>query len=168
MPIYEYLCTAGHRVELVQRFADEALTVCEVCGKPAQRVLHAPAVHFKGKGFYATDYGKRKGTNGDKADSGSPSESGSKEAAASSELGLGRQLGLEVGVQELGVQELGVPELGRRELVVQELGRRGLVVQEGRLEARCLSSSSSASCSRRRRCRPEPRRAARTCRARPG
>jgi putative FmdB family regulatory protein len=89
MPIYEYLCTDGHRVELVQRFSDESLTACEVCGKPAQRVLHAPAVHFKGKGFYATDYGKRKGTNGDTADSGSPSESGSKEAAASSSSSAG-------------------------------------------------------------------------------
>lgn len=85
MPIYEYLCTAGHRVDVVQKFADEALTKCEVCGKPAQRVLHAPAVHFKGKGFYATDYGKGKSANGDKgSDSGTSSDSGSKEAAASS------------------------------------------------------------------------------------
>lgn len=84
MPIYEYLCTTGHRVDVVQKFADEALTTCEVCGKPAQRVLHAPAVHFKGKGFYATDYGKRKGANGDRADSGNSSDSGSKEAAAAS------------------------------------------------------------------------------------
>jgi putative FmdB family regulatory protein len=89
MPIYEYLCTAGHRVELVQRFADEALTVCEVCGKKARRVLHAPAVHFKGKGFYATDYGKRKGSNGDKPESGSSSESGSKETATTSSSGGG-------------------------------------------------------------------------------
>jgi putative FmdB family regulatory protein len=83
MPIYEYLCPDGHRFEVVQRFSDEPITVCEVCGKPVQRVLHAPAVHYKGKGFYATDYGRRK-SNGDKPDSGSPSESGSKEAAASS------------------------------------------------------------------------------------
>ena len=86
MPIYEYLCTDGHRVDVVQKFADEALTKCEVCGKPAQRVLHAPSIHFKGKGFYATDYGKGgKSANGDKAsDSGSSSDSGSKESAASS------------------------------------------------------------------------------------
>jgi putative FmdB family regulatory protein len=84
MPIYDYLCTAGHRFERLQRFADEPLEACEVCGKPAQRVLHAPAVHFKGKGFYATDYGRRKSGNGDKAESGSSGESGSKEAAASS------------------------------------------------------------------------------------
>ena len=83
MPIYEYLCPDGHRFEVVQRFSDEPVTLCEVCGKPVQRVLHAPAVHYKGKGFYATDYGRRKAGNGDKPDSGA-SESGSKEAAASS------------------------------------------------------------------------------------
>ena len=79
MPIYEYLCPDGHRFEVVQRFSDDPVAVCEVCGKPVQRVLFAPAVHYKGKGFYATDYG-RKGANGAKPDS----ETGSKEAAASS------------------------------------------------------------------------------------
>jgi putative FmdB family regulatory protein len=83
MPIYEYVCPDGHRFEVVQRFSDEPVRVCEVCGKPVQRVLFAPAVHYKGKGFYATDYG-RKGANGAKPDSG---ESGSKEAAASSSDG---------------------------------------------------------------------------------
>ena len=82
MPIYEYLCPDGHRFEVVQRFSDDPVRVCEVCGKPVQRVLFAPAVHYKGKGFYATDYG-RKGANG-KPDS---VESGSKEAAASSSDG---------------------------------------------------------------------------------
>jgi putative FmdB family regulatory protein len=86
MPIYEYLCPDGHRFEVVQRFSDDPVRVCEVCGKPVQRVLFAPAVHFKGNGFYATDYG-RKGANGAKPDSGGPSESGSKEAAASSDGG---------------------------------------------------------------------------------
>ena len=84
MPIYEYLCPDGHRFEVVQRFSDDPVAVCEVCGKPVQRVLFAPAVHYKGKGFYATDYG-RKGANGAKPDSESGSkEAGSKEAAASS------------------------------------------------------------------------------------
>ena len=66
MPIYDYLCTEGHRFERMQSFSDDALTVCEVCGKPVHRVLHAPAVHFKGKGFYSTDYG-RGGKKGGKA-----------------------------------------------------------------------------------------------------
>jgi putative FmdB family regulatory protein len=82
MPIYDYLCPDGHRFEVVQRFSDEPVAVCEVCGRPVQRVLHAPAVHYKGKGFYATDYG-RKGANGAKPDSSSSSESGSKESAPS-------------------------------------------------------------------------------------
>jgi putative FmdB family regulatory protein len=83
MPIYEYLCPDGHRFEVVQRFSDEPVTICEDCGKPVQRVLFAPAVHYKGKGFYATDYG-RKGANGAKPDSTGGSESGSKEGAAAS------------------------------------------------------------------------------------
>ncbi|HLI59887.1 MAG TPA: zinc ribbon domain-containing protein [Solirubrobacteraceae bacterium] len=60
MPIYEYRCKKGHTFDVMQRFSDEALDTCEVCGAPAQRVLHAPAVHFKGSGFYNTDYGTRK------------------------------------------------------------------------------------------------------------
>jgi putative FmdB family regulatory protein len=84
MPIYEYLCPDGHRFDVVQRFSDEPVTVCEVCGKPVQRVLHAPAVHYKGKGFYATDYGRGgKSANGDKSDSGSSSDSSSKESSSS-------------------------------------------------------------------------------------
>jgi putative FmdB family regulatory protein len=83
MPIYEYLCPDGHRFDVVQRFSDEPVTVCEVCGKPVQRVLHAPAVHYKGKGFYSTDYGRGGKSNGDKADSGSSSDSGSKESSSS-------------------------------------------------------------------------------------
>jgi putative FmdB family regulatory protein len=60
MPIYEYRCTKGHTFDTMQRFADEPLTKCEICGASAQRVFHAPAVHFKGSGFYNTDYGTRK------------------------------------------------------------------------------------------------------------
>ena len=62
-----------------------------------QRVLYAPAVHYKGKGFYATDYG-RKGANGEQARLVGGSESGSKDGAAASS-GSGSRLGLEVRVQ---------------------------------------------------------------------
>ncbi len=68
---------------VVQRFSDDPVTVCEVCGKPVQRVLFAPAVHYKGKGFYSTDYG-RKGANGAKPDSGGGSETSSKEGGSDS------------------------------------------------------------------------------------
>jgi len=60
MPIYEYRCEQGHTFEVIQRMSDDALERCEVCEAPAVRVLHAPAVHFKGSGFYNTDYGTKK------------------------------------------------------------------------------------------------------------
>jgi putative FmdB family regulatory protein len=59
MPIYEYRRPDGTTFELQQSFSDESLTVDPETGVPVERVLHAPAVHFKGKGFYNTDYGTR-------------------------------------------------------------------------------------------------------------
>jgi putative FmdB family regulatory protein len=107
MPIYEYRCEKGHTFEVIQRMSEDALDACEVCSAPATRVLHAPAVHFKGSGFYNTDYGTKKrarersaaaesksdsraksggeGTSGDSSSSSSASKSdaGSKRADAS-------------------------------------------------------------------------------------
>src|SRR5580692_12213341 len=59
MPIYEYRRPDGTTFEIQQSFSDESLTVDPDTGVPVERVLHAPAVHFKGKGFYNTDYGTR-------------------------------------------------------------------------------------------------------------
>lgn len=59
MPIYEYRCPNGHVFELFQRMTDPAPEACEVCGEgPVERVLYPVAVHFKGSGFYSTDYGR--------------------------------------------------------------------------------------------------------------
>jgi putative FmdB family regulatory protein len=60
MPIYEYRCENGHTFDVRQSFSDDPVTTCEVCGAPVQRVFHPVAVHFKGSGFYNTDYGTRK------------------------------------------------------------------------------------------------------------
>jgi putative FmdB family regulatory protein len=60
MPIYEYRRPDGSTFEIVQSFSDDSLTHDPDTGEPVVRVLHAPAVHFKGKGFYNTDYGTRK------------------------------------------------------------------------------------------------------------
>jgi predicted nucleic acid-binding Zn ribbon protein len=59
MPIYEYRRPDGSTFEIQQSFSDEMLKVDPDTGVPVERVLHAPAVHFKGKGFYNTDYGTR-------------------------------------------------------------------------------------------------------------
>jgi putative FmdB family regulatory protein len=57
MPIYEYRCENGHLFEVMQKITEDPVTVCEECGAPVQRVFHPVAVHFKGSGFYNTDYG---------------------------------------------------------------------------------------------------------------
>jgi putative FmdB family regulatory protein len=77
MPTYEYRCERGHNFEAVQRMADDPLTTCTVCGAPVQRVFHPVAVHFKGSGFYTTDYGKKKGPGAGGSDSKSDSSSSS-------------------------------------------------------------------------------------------
>ncbi len=92
MPIYEYRRPDGTTFELQQSFSEEALTVDPDTGVPVERVLHPPAVHFKGKGFYNTDYGTRKrqretaaaaeGSSG--KDSSSSKDSSSKEGSSSS------------------------------------------------------------------------------------
>jgi len=82
MPIYEYKCTNGHVFDVIQKMSDEALTKCQECGAPAERVLHPVAIHFKGSGFHNTDYGKKKtGANGSSSD-GSSSEA-SKDSSSS-------------------------------------------------------------------------------------
>ncbi len=60
MPTYEYRRPDGSTFELFQSFSEDPLTTDPETGAPVERVLHAPAVHFKGKGFYNTDYGTRK------------------------------------------------------------------------------------------------------------
>src|SRR5687767_2032826 len=90
MPIYEYRCERGHTFEVMQRMTDDPLTMCEEHGAPVQRVFHPVAVHFKGSGFYNTDYGKKKSgaaaegkSEGSSSDSKKP-DSGSSDSGSSS------------------------------------------------------------------------------------
>jgi putative FmdB family regulatory protein len=60
MPIYEYRCPNGHTFELFQRMSDPPPSECQICGAaPLEKVLYPAAIHFKGSGFYSTDYGRR-------------------------------------------------------------------------------------------------------------
>jgi putative FmdB family regulatory protein len=61
LPIYEYRCRNGHTFEVLQSMSDDPVAVCEVCSSPVERVFHPVAVHFKGSGFYTTDYGRNRG-----------------------------------------------------------------------------------------------------------
>lgn len=59
MPIYEYRCPRGHTFELLQGMTDDPPSDCERCGaSPVEKVLYPAAIHFKGSGFYSTDYGR--------------------------------------------------------------------------------------------------------------
>ena len=86
MPIYEYRCENGHNFEVTQSMSDDSLTACITCEAPVQRVFHPVAVHFKGSGFYNTDYGKKKKAGGasDTPPSGEkPSDSSEKKGSDS-------------------------------------------------------------------------------------
>jgi putative FmdB family regulatory protein len=92
MPIYEYRCDNGHTFEVMQRMTDDPLTSCSTCSAPVQRVFHPVAVHFKGSGFYTTDYGKKKSAATGSSDSGakkteSKGDSSSSSSSSSSEKG---------------------------------------------------------------------------------
>lgn len=83
MPIYEYKCPNGHLFEVIHGMTEPAPSGCEVCGEgPLQRVLHPVAVHYKGSGFYSTDYG-RKSRQPSKDSSSSDSSSGGDSGSSS-------------------------------------------------------------------------------------
>jgi putative FmdB family regulatory protein len=98
MPIYEYKCPNGHHVEVFHGMSELGPRACEVCGaSPMERVLHPVAVHYKGSGFYSTDYGRGRkggrdgggsesspGGGGDSASSGGEKKSSSDSSSASS------------------------------------------------------------------------------------
>jgi putative FmdB family regulatory protein len=103
VPLYEYQCPKCGRFELIRKFSDEALSVCPTCGREVQKLLSAPAIQFKGSGWYVTDYarkssggdsskaegakgsdGAKAGDGGSKGDASTSSTTTSKEGSASS------------------------------------------------------------------------------------
>jgi predicted nucleic acid-binding Zn ribbon protein len=89
MPIYEYRRPDGTTFDIQQSFSDERLTHDPDTGVKVERVLHAPAVHFKGKGFYNTDYGtrKRQRENAAAAEGSKSSDSSSENASSKGDSG---------------------------------------------------------------------------------
>ncbi|HEV2470099.1 MAG TPA: zinc ribbon domain-containing protein [Candidatus Sulfotelmatobacter sp.] len=73
MPLYEYQCKkCGHRFEKIQKFSDKPVKKCPDCGGPVEQTISAPAVQFKGSGWYVTDYAKKGSSAGSSSgDSGS-------------------------------------------------------------------------------------------------
>ena len=83
MPLYEYQCRkCKHRFERIQKFSDPTLKTCPECGGTVDQLLSAPAVHFKGSGFYVTDYPNK---SSGRSSSESAGEKASSEGAAGAE-----------------------------------------------------------------------------------
>ena len=82
MPLYEYQCKkCHHRFEKIQKFSDKPMKKCPECGGPVEQLLSAPAVQFKGSGWYVTDYAKKGSTTASSSSDGdSASKDTSKEA----------------------------------------------------------------------------------------
>src|SRR5437660_12259896 len=90
MPLYEYECKkCHHRFERIQKFSDRHLKKCPDCGGPVEQMISAPAVQFKGTGWYVTDYPKKSSRdssrNGDSSEKSSGKDDKSKSGAAKSD-----------------------------------------------------------------------------------
>jgi len=103
MPLYEYECKkCGHRFEKIQKFSDKMVKKCPECGGQVEQMISAPAVQFKGSGWYVTDYAKKSSSPGssggdsgskDKSDDKSKSDSSSKDASKDSSSKEGSKAG---------------------------------------------------------------------------
>lgn len=92
MPLYEYQCKkCKHRFEKIQKFSDRPLKKCPECGGPVEQLLHAPAVQFKGSGWYVTDYAGKKEPAASADGSAEKSDKDKKEPAPSSKEHSGKE-----------------------------------------------------------------------------
>jgi putative FmdB family regulatory protein len=114
MPLYEYQCDAcGHRFETIRKFSDEPLESCPKCGGAVRKLQAAPAIQFKGSGWYITDYAKKdsppagKSDQTDKADSGSKDPAGSNTASKTETPGQSKAKG-ETAVKPSASEKKGV------------------------------------------------------------
>ena len=83
LPLYEYQCARCGRFEVIRKFSDAPLSACPTCGEEIHKLLSAPAIQFKGTGWYVTDYARKSGSDAKSGDSGSGSkESSSKESSS--------------------------------------------------------------------------------------
>jgi putative FmdB family regulatory protein len=106
VPLYEYQCDRDGRFEVIRKFSDPPLKKCPKCGGPIQRLPSAPAIQFKGTGWYVTDYAKKSGGEGSKG----------KDASASSDSSAGSSKGKsEGGKSDGGKSEGGKSEGGKSE-----------------------------------------------------
>lgn len=93
MPLYEYKCKkCKHKFEKIQKFSDRPVKKCPECGGPVEKIMHAPAVQFKGSGWYVTDYGGKQTSDMPKSDNAEAADAKeSKESKESSREDKGKE-----------------------------------------------------------------------------
>ena len=129
MPLYEYQCDRDGRFEVIRKFSDPPLKKCPKCGGPIQRLPSAPAIQFKGTGWYVTDYAKKSGGEGSKesgaeGSKGKEADKGGKEPAISS-ASSDSSAGSSKGKGEGGKSESGQTESGKSETPAKAAGSSG-------------------------------------------
>jgi putative FmdB family regulatory protein len=82
VPIYEYRCRNGHQFEVFQTMSEDPVSACQVCGEPVERVFRPVAVHFKGSGFYTTDYARKATAKASESKDGKPAKDGGGDSKA--------------------------------------------------------------------------------------
>jgi len=87
LPLYEYECTKDGTFERMQKFSDPPLTTCPTCGGPVEKLLSAPAIQFKGTGWYVTDYARKSSGGESGKDKGASGEGGKDKSAGAKEGG---------------------------------------------------------------------------------
>ena len=94
MPTYEYTCRdCGHTFDIVQKMTEDTLTICPRCGGRLRKVFAAPAIAFKGSGFYATDHGKGSKGRDETKDATAGTKADTKKDGGSSESSPGKKAG---------------------------------------------------------------------------
>lgn len=81
MPLYEYQCSQCGRFEVIRKFSDDPLTLCPTCGREINKLPSAPAIQFKGTGWYVTDYAKKSAGSDGSSKSSASGDSGSKSSS---------------------------------------------------------------------------------------
>src|SRR5208282_856616 len=125
MPLYEYECKkCGHRFEKIQKFSDKMVKKCPECGGAVEQMISAPAVQFKGSGWYVTDYAKKSSSPGSSGDSGSK-DSGSKDKDKKEDKPKSEGASKDSSSKESSSKESSSKESSAKESSSREAPRRG-------------------------------------------
>jgi len=133
VPLYEYQCGRDGRFEVIRKFSDPPLKRCPKCGGPVQRLPSAPAIQFKGTGWYVTDYAKKSGGEGSTesgadGSKGKEADKGGKDATVSSSSGAGpaaSSTGSSTGKSDSGRSDSGKSDTGKSETAAKAASSGG-------------------------------------------